>query len=330
MDPMKYLVVSDCNHADFAEERKVAADNGLEFVNFYLLGKSEDEIAAALQPYSYIGNQRLYMGPTLMDKLPNLKCIVRYGVGVDNIDIPAATERGIAVCNVPDYGTQEVASQAFAMFMALTRKLKIIDKSLSTGGWNYKLSIPIKRYTEMTVGVIGYGRIGRMFAGMARAMGCKIVVNDILYPADMSAEARKAAGIEDDVTLMDLDSLLACCDAVSLHCPLTEDTHYLINKETLAKMKDGAFLMNCARGGVICEADLYEALASGKLAGAGVDTWEQEPTDKENPLLKLDNFLASPHMAWYSEEASSDLKRKLAEEVVRGMKGEALKYQLNG
>lgn len=326
----KYLVVSDCNHADFVEERKVAADNGLEFLNLYLLGKSEEEIAAALKDYSFIGNQRVYIGPSLMDKLPNLKCVVRYGVGVDNIDIPAATERGIAVCNVPDYGTQEVASQAFAMFMALTRKLKLIDKSLSSGGWNYKLSIPIKRYTQMTVGIVGYGRIGRLFAGMVRAMGCKIVVNDILYPAGMSAEERKRAGIEDDITLMGLEELLACSDAVSLHCPLNKDTRYLINKDTIAKMKDGAFLMNCARGGVVCEADLYEALVSGKLAGAGVDTWEKEPTNKENPLLKLDNFLASPHMAWYSEESSSDLKRKLAEEVVRAMKGEPLKYQLNG
>lgn len=325
-----YLIVSDCNHADFLEERTVAEQNGLEFRNLLLLGKQEDEIAAALQGYTAIGNQRLYIGPSLMDKLPDLKCIVRYGVGVDNIDIPAATERGIAVCNVPDYGTQEVASQAFAMFMALTRKLKLIDKSLSTGGWNYKLSIPIRRYTQMTVGVVGYGRIGRMFAGMARAMGCRIAVNDILYPADMTQEARKAAGIEDDVMLMDLPTLLGSCDAVSLHCPLTEDTHYLINKQTLSMMKDGAFLMNCARGGVVCEADLYDALVSGKLAGAGVDTWEKEPTDKDNPLLQLDNFLASPHMAWYSEEASSDLKRKLAEEVVRALNGEALKYQLNG
>lgn len=325
----KYLVVSDCNHADFVEERRVAADNGLEFLNLNLLGKPEEEVAEALKDYAYIGNQRMYIGPALMDRLPKLKGIVRYGVGVDNIDIPAATERGIAVCNVPDYGTQEVASQAFAMFMALTRKLKLIDKSLSSGGWNYKLSIPIKRYTEMTVGIIGYGRIGRMFADMVRALGCKLVVNDILYPAELSQEDRKAAGIEDDVTLMGLNDLLAACDAVSLHCPLTEDTHYLINRNTLARMKDGAFLMNCARGGVVCEADMYEALISGKLAGAGVDTWEQEPTATENPLLKLDNFLASPHMAWYSEEASSDLKRKLAEEVVRGMKGEELKYQLN-
>lgn len=325
----KYLVVSDCNHADFVEERKVAADNGLEFLNLNLLGKPEEEVVAALKDHAYIGNQRMYIGPELMDQLPGLKCIVRYGVGVDNIDISAATRRGIAVCNVPDYGTQEVASQAFAMFMALTRKLKLIDKSLSSGGWNYKLSIPIKRYTEMTVGIVGYGRIGRMFAGMVRALGCRIAVNDILYPADLSPEARKAAGIEEDVTLMSLTELLASCDAVSLHCPLTEETQYLINKETLGVMKDGAFLMNCARGGVVCEADLYEALVSGKLAGAGVDTWEQEPTSTENPLLKLDNFLASPHMAWYSEEASSDLKRKLAEEVVRGMKGEELNYQLN-
>jgi len=325
----QHLVVSDCNHVDFAEERNIAAANGLTFLNLQLLGKSDDEAAEALHPYTCIGNQRMYIGPSLMDRLPNLRCIVRYGVGVDNIDVPAATQRGIAVCNVPDYGTQEVASQAFAMFMALTRKLKLIDRSLASGSWNYKRSIPIKRYTEMTVGIIGYGRIGRMFAGMVRALGCKIVVNDILYPANMGRKERRANGIEDDVTLMDLNDLLACCDAVSLHCPLTDETRHLIGRETITQMRDGAFLMNCARGGVVCEADLYEALVSGKLAGAGVDTWEQEPTAASNPLLQLDNFLASPHMAWYSEEASSDLKRKLAEEVVRAMNNEPLHYQLN-
>lgn len=325
----KFLVVSECNHADFQEERAVAEKNGLEFLNLQLLGKPEEEVAQALKDAVAIGNQRMYIGPSLMDKLPKLKCIVRYGVGVDNIDIPAATQRGIAVCNVPDYGTQEVASQAFAMMMALTRKLKAIDESLSTGGWNYKISIPIRRYSRMTVGIIGYGRIGRAFAHMARALGCAIAVNDILYPADMDKAARTAAGIEEDVQLMDLETLLAKSDVVSLHCPLTEKTHYLINADTLQKMRSSAFLINCARGGIVCEKDLYDALSSGRLAGAGVDTWEQEPTDPANPLLQLSNFIASPHMAWYSEESSSDLKRKLAEEVVRAMKGEKLHYQLN-
>lgn len=326
----KFLMVSECNHADFQEEQAVAKQNGLEFRNLQLLGKPEEEVTQALKNVVAFGNQRMYVGPSLMDKLPKLRCIVRYGVGVDNIDIPAATERGVAVCNVPDYGTQEVASQAFAMMMALTRKLKVIDKSLSTGGWDYRLSMPIRRYSEITVGIIGYGRIGRAFAHMARAMGCTIAVNDILYPVDMDETARIAAGIEADVQLMDLETLLASSDVVSLHCPLTEKTHHLINRTTLDKMCSGAFLINCARGGIVCEKDLYDALVSGKLAGAGVDTWEREPTDPENPLLQLSNFLASPHMAWYSEEAASDLKRKVAEEVVRAMKGEKLLYQLNG
>lgn len=326
---MKALVVSDCNHADFQEERAVAARNGLEFRNLMLLGKPEEQIVEALREHTVIGNQRLYIGESLMDQLPNLKCIVRYGVGVDNIDIPAATARGIAVCNVPDYGTQEVAAQAFSMLLALTRKLKTVDRSLSNGGWDYRLSIPIRRCSEMTVGIVGYGRIGKAFGKMVRAMGCKIVVNDLLYPPTMTPEERKRAGIEEDVALMTLPDLLACSHAVSLHCPLTEKTRYLIRGETLEKMQKGAILINCARGGIVCEQDLYQALVSGRLAGAALDTWEQEPTDPNNPLLRLDQFLASPHMAWYSEQAASDLKRKLAEEVVRAMRSEPLCYRLN-
>ena len=323
------IVISDCNHVSFEEEQLVAAQNGLGFEKHDLLHAPEDKIAAELGQYSVIGCQRLDMTDSLFDKLPNLKCVVRYGVGVDNIDVDAATAHGVAVCNVPDYGTKEVAAHAFAMMMALTRKLKLIDKSLNEGSWKYGAAVPILRYGEETVGVVGYGRIGSAFGEFAHALGCKILATDPKYPANLSPEARKAAGLPEWVELTSLEDLLKRSYVVSLHAPLTEETKNLIGADRLRLMRRDAFLINCARGGMVVEKDLYEALRSGELQGAAIDTWQKEPTGRDNPLLTLDNFIATPHMAWYSEQASSDLKRKLAEECARFLKGEPLKYRVN-
>jgi len=323
------IVVSDCNHISFEEEEEVARKNGVTFERHDLLLAKEEQIVAELGEYSVIGCQRLPVTGELLDKLPKLQCIVRYGVGVDNIDREAASARGVAVCNVPDYGTREVASHAFAMMMALTRKLKMTDRSLEKGGWDYSVSVPIYRYSEMTVGVVGYGRIGSVFGELAHALGAHVIATDPKFPPSISAEDRKAAGLCDWVEFTNLEDLLKRSHVVSLHAPLTETTKYLISYPQLKRMRTDAFLINCARGGMVNEADLYRALEEKLIQGAGIDTWEKEPSDKENPLLGLDNVLATPHMAWYSEQASSDLKRKLAEECIRFMKGEELKYRLN-
>ena len=323
----KTLLIADCDHVSFAEEEQVAKQNGFDFVCLNL--KDAEEAAAALQGYPVVGNQYLRFTAELMDRLPDLKCIVRYGVGVDNIDVSAATERGIAVCNIPDYGVQEVAAHAFAMMMALTRKLKLMDLSVHRNEWDYAKSVPIYRYSEMTVGVIGYGRIGRAFAQMAHSLGCRIAVNDILFPPSLNPENRKKFGIEDHIELMDLDSLMRSCQVISIHAPLSKESGGCVGKKQLELMRKDAFLINVARGGLVDEAALYEALAAGTIAGAAIDTWEKEPVPKENPLLTLENVIATPHMAWYSEQASSDLKRKLAEECARFLNGEPLKYQLN-
>lgn len=326
MSAMK-LVITDAEYVAFEEELAVCEANGLEFVKYDL--KTEAEAIDALQEYPVVGNQYLRFTESLMSQLPNLKCIVRYGMGVDNIDMEAATKLGIKVCNVPDYGIQEVAAHAFAMMMALTRKLKVMDRSLCRGDWNYEHSIPIYRYSEMTVGVFGYGRIGRMFTQMAHALGCKIAAYDYLFPPTLSSEDREKYAIPDYVQLVTMEELFSTCHVISLHMPLSNENSGCVQKEQLAMMRSDAFLINVSRGGLVNEKDLYEALSTGKLGGAACDTWEKEPTDKNNPLLTLDNFIGTPHMAWYSEQASSDLKRKLAEECTRALKGEPLKYQLN-
>lgn len=321
------MAVTDCEHIDYTQEREICEANGIGFVKYDL--KDEEEAAQVLKDYPVVGNQYLKMTDSLMDKLPNLKCIVRYGMGVDNVDIAAATRHGIKVCNVPDYSVQEVAAHAFAMFMALTRKLKVMDRSMARGTWNYELSMPIYRYCEVTVGVVGFGRIGRTLAKMIHDLGCKVKVTDVMFPADLSQADREKYGIPEWVELTTLDDILETCHAVSLHVPLSKENGGVIQKPQLEKMRRDAVLINVSRGGLINEADLYEALVNKTIAGAACDTFEKEPTPADNPLLQLDNFIATPHMAWYSEQASLDLKRKVAEECIRALKGEALRYQLN-
>ena len=321
------MAVTDCEHIDYTQEREICEANGIGFVKYDL--RDEDEAARVLQEYTVVGNQYLKMTDSLMDKLPNLKVIVRYGMGVDNVDIAAATRHGIKVCNVPDYSVQEVAAHAFAMFMALTRKLKVMDRSMARGTWNYELSMPVYRYCEVTVGVVGFGRIGRTLAKMIHDLGCKVKVTDVMFPADLSQADREKYGIPEWVELTTLDDILETCNAVSLHVPLSKENGGVIQKPQLEKMRSDAVLINVSRGGLINEADLYEALVNKTIAGAACDTFEKEPTPADNPLLQLDNFIATPHMAWYSEQASLDLKRKVAEECIRALKGEALRYQLN-
>lgn len=324
---MKTLVIADCDHASFDEERAVCLKYGVKLQKLSL--KTEEEAARELKDCEVIGVQYLRMTEELLSKLPRLRCIVRYGVGVDNIDLAAAAARNIAVCNIPDYGVQEVASHAFAMMMALTRKLKRMDIAVHSGQWDYAQSMPIFRYSEMTVGVIGYGRMGRAFAQMAHALGCRIAVYDVLFPPTLSVQEREQYGIAQHVELMDLQTLLAESQVISLHAPLNEESGGCIGKKQLEQMRSEAVLINVSRGGLVDEQALYEALKNGVIAGAGIDTWEKEPTSENNPLLKLEQVIATPHMAWYSEQASSDLKGKLAEECVRFLNGQPLRWQVN-
>lgn len=324
---MKKIAITDCEHVSYEQEQAACAAVGVEFVKYDL--KTEDEVIEQMQDYPAIGVQYVKFTKKAFDQMPNLKCLVRYGIGVDNIDIAEATKHGVAVCNVPDYSIQEVAAHAFAMMMALTRKLKVLDRSMARGEWNYEHCIPLRRYSEMTVGIIGAGRIGRAFAGMVHSLGCRVIAYDIAFPKDMPADKKAAVGLADYITLATLDEVLAQSDVLSLHSPLSRENSGALGAEQMQQMKDGAFLINVSRGGLVQEQALYEALVRGKLAGAACDTWEKEPTNADNPLLQLDNFIATPHMAWYSEESSKDLKRKVAEELLRALNGEPLAHQLN-
>lgn len=257
----------------------------------------------------------------VMDALPRLRCVVRYGVGYETIDVPAAAARGIQVANVPDYCIPEVADHAMALLLALARKVIPLDASVRRGEWaTLKAAKPAHRIEGQTLGLIGMGRIGSAVVRRALGFGMRVVAHDKY----LSPERAQAVG----ATLVDFDTLLREADFISIHTPLTPETRHLINAETIDKMKPSAYLINVARGAIVDTLALADALQRGKLAGAALDVFEQEPLPDDHPIRNAPNVILHPHAAWYSEEAMIQLQVNAAEEVARALRGEPLKNPL--
>lgn len=310
-------VITDCDHANIDTETSLFKKAGipLELKQCH----TEDEIIAQCNDAEAFIVQYAPITRKVMEKLPKLKMLVRYGVGVDSVDIPAATEHGIQVCNVPDYGMNEVADHAIALMMAFTRKIVMMNEYTKKEKWDYVHSIPIHRASSQTVGVIGLGRIGRNFAAKAHALGYRVIGYDPYYK-----ETDEIKFIE----AMPFDEVIKKADVISIHIP-ADGNKNLFNKDVFHKMKNTAVLLNVARGGIINEDDLYDALKNGVIGGAGIDCVTSEPMNPGHKLLTLDNYIATPHMAWYSEEAAAELNRKVAEEAIRFLKGEKVHYPVN-
>jgi len=315
------IVISDCDHASMDIETGVLGQAGLGFTLFQC--KSEDDAIARCKGANIILNQYTPMTRRVIAALsPELKQIVRYGVGVNNVDLAAATDHGVQVCNVPDYSMDEVSDQALAMMLALARKLVPMAEATRAGAWDYQKAIPLYRLSERTVGVIGLGRIGRRFAEKVRALAKTVIGYDPVYVPN-------AKDGSDFIRAVSLDELLKTADLVSIHCPLTEGTRHLIDAKALAKMKPAAMIVNVSRGGIVDEDALADALAAKKLAGAALDVVENEPLPAGSRLRGFDTCLLTPHIAWYSEEAGLELKRKVAEEALRMAKGQPVRYPVN-
>ncbi|HZH03776.1 MAG TPA: phosphoglycerate dehydrogenase [Myxococcaceae bacterium] len=237
----------------------------------------------------------------------NLKVVGRAGVGVDNVDLEAANRRGVVVMNTPGGNTITVAELTVAMMLSVSRHIAQATASIKSGKWEKK-KFQGRELFNKTLGVIGIGNIGS--AVVERCLGMKMKV--VAYDPFISAEAAKAMGCE----LLSLEDVYRRSDYLSVHVPLTEQTRNLINKDAFAKMKKGAFLVNCARGGIVDEAALHDALASGHLGGAAFDVFASEPVSPDHPLLKLDNFICTPHLGASTEEAQSNVALALAEQMV--------------
>ncbi len=240
--------------------------------------------------------------------LEKCKIISRYGVGYDNVDVDAATEKGIWVGTVPDYCYEEVAEHTTALLLALSRDILSRDRAVRSGQWRSKPLKKLRPLRGSTLGILGYGRTGHAFHHQIRGFGFGRV---LLYSRNLQI-GDEIGGAE----AVSFEELIARSDYLSVHIPLDESTRHLINREVIFSMKEGARLINTARGGIVDEKALYDALVSGHLGGAAVDVLEEEPPRSDNPLLKLDNMVFTDHEAYYSEHSIAALKRKTAENAL--------------
>ncbi len=254
-------------------------------------------------------------------RAPRCRAVIRAGVGYNNVDLGAAGARGIAVCNVPDYGTEEVADHAILLLLAVARHLRIQDDSIRAGDWDYRAARDTPRLRGKTLGLVGCGRIGSAAALRAKAFGLDVVFFDPYAPQGMD----KALGIRREFRL---EPLLEQSHFISLHCYLDDRTHHLIDPGALARMRPRSILINTARGPVVDQAALIEALDSGHLLGAGIDVFEREPLDDDR-LRHHPRVILTPHSAFYSIEGFIELRTKAAEEARRILLGEPPRNLVN-
>ncbi len=252
--------------------------------------------------------------------LNNCKVIGRFGIGVDNIDLVAAGEKGITVCYAPVYCLDEVSDHAMALLLSVARKIPFANKRASEGRWEMPAVVPIGRFKGKTMGLIGLGNIPQQIVGKAQAFGINVIASDPYCPDDVFSRL--------NVEKVELDDLLGRSDYVSVHAPLTSETENMFNMDAFKKMKNSAYLINTARGPLVEINDLAAALDAGEIAGAGLDVLPEEPPAADNPLLGRDDVVLTPHTGFYSEDALLDLQTTVATDVASVLAGEAPKYPI--
>ena len=283
----------------------------------------QDALIDLVRDADYVITQFAPVNAAAIECMQKCTIIVRYGIGVDNVDLVAAERKGIPVCNVPDYCIDEVADHTIAMILDLTRRITQNALTVRGGGWGLAVEpAEMRALNGQTVGVVAYGRIGREVALRLGPFKCRVVACDPgVEPARMEA---------DGVEPVSLQRLYAESDIVTLHCPSTEETRSMIASDSIGAMKDGALLINVARGTLVDTADLVAALRSGKLAGAALDVTDPEPIDPGHPLVGMENVLITSHVASVSEPSGRTLRTSVANTVAAAIRGEKLPNVVNG
>lgn len=282
--------------------------------------RTEDDVINHCRDADALLTQYAPITRRVIENLDDVKVIVRYGVGVDNIDLEAATERGIFVANVI-YDLCDVADHTVSLILSLFRKIPWVYQRTKFGEWNWKKFHPIRRIKGKTVGIVGFGRVGREVARRLRGFEVKLVAYDPYVASNVFEE--------NQVKKVDFSTLLEESDVITIHVSLTNETRHMIGEKELKMMKQDAILINVSRGAVIDEKALYKALKEKWISAAGLDVLEKEPTEKDNPMLKLDNAIITPHMAWYSQSSLTEIQEKAAEEALRVLSGELPRNLVN-
>ena len=312
------VVVADYDFGDVAIERSIVTGAGFELVPAQC--KSEDDVIAVAANADAVITQYAEIGKRAIQSFTRCKVIARYGIGVDIVDVDAATAKNIVVTNVPnDWCMNEVADHAVALLLALVRKLPTYDRATRAGEWHWQSGRPLQRLQQGTLGLFSFGAIAKEITRRMRGFGVRIIANDPFV------DAREAASA--GVSLVSFEELLAQSDYLMIQAPLTRETYGRFGETELRRMKRGAILINTARGPIVKDADLYRVLKEGWLAGAGLDDLEEEPAKlvgwrPNNPLFRLENVIITPHAAYYSEQSIQIVRRFASEEVVRVLRGQ--------
>jgi D-3-phosphoglycerate dehydrogenase len=314
-------VITDWTFDDLSIEKAI-----LEPLNINVLGrqcKTEAELSALVKDADCVIAQFARINAAVIGNMNKARAIVRYGIGVDNVDLAAARARGIAVCNVPDYCIYEVADHTLAFILGLTRQVVLHDNKLHNGSW--ALAVPLSQMRTLrgsTVAVIGFGRIGREVVQRLLPFKCRVLVYDPIAPAN----AITAAGAE-PVSLADA---LAAADILTLHCPSNPQTRKMMNRETFHQMKRGSLFVNVARGDLVDTQALVDALTEGQLAGAALDVCDPEPIPGEHPIMVLPNVILAPHIASASSAAVTKLRETVARTAAAAVQQKPLPNVVNG
>ncbi len=313
------VVVTDLGYPNYDSERQQV--DSIDGELFLAECETAEDVTEATRDADGVLNRAAPVTAAVIEQMARCKVIARYGIGVDNVDVEAATRKGIVVANVPGYCLEEVSDQALALMLSAWRKVVSHDKAVRKGAWDISFRDPVYRLKGRTLGLLGLGSIARRLVEKVTGFGFRIIAHDPY----VSAEVADELGVE----LVDLDTLFRQSDLLSLHAPATSETRHLVNAERLARMKETAVLVNTSRGPLIDEVALVEALKAKQISAAALDVYEQEPPDITSELFRLDNVIVTDHAAWYSEDSLAELQRRTAAAVCAVLTGKRPESPVN-
>lgn len=316
---MTKLVITDNDFSDTAIEEYLAAQAGIELAIFQ--SRLPEDIIVNAQGADGILTSYGEFNAAVMKALPHLKVISRTGTGYDTIDVAAATKAGVAICTVPDYGTEVVSDHAIALSLDRLRRVSTLDRMLREGTWQYQDARPLGQVQGRTFGIVGMGNIGRAVARKASGLGFEVIC--------CSRSLKTGERTTEGYGIVSYEELLERADVISFHIALSDDTHHLLNADKIALVRPGSIIVNTSRGAVIDTVALAEALTAGKLWGAGIDVFENEPLERDHPLLLAPNTVLTPHVAYWSEESGRELRTRTTQNALDVLSGRHPRNILN-